>query len=148
MHIARVEGVLYAEKDFNLEKHPEMEGVPNLQARAWMLGQGRVLRGTQNSNPPQRGWMSERIDRVKTEFLDTREGSRTALDPPVSCNQLISMRDAHLPTDAVLHVRCMWGPPTHQRCSMRKVLQVLKLMQSFKSQEFVTERYSWRYYYW
>ena len=26
--------------------------------------------------------------------------------------------------------------------------QVLKLMQSFKSQEFVTERYSWRYYYW
>ena len=27
-------------------------------------------------------------------------------------------------------------------------IQVLKLMQSFKSQEFVTERYSWRYYYW
>jgi len=27
-------------------------------------------------------------------------------------------------------------------------LQVLKLMQSFKSQELVTERYSWRYYYW
>ena len=28
------------------------------------------------------------------------------------------------------------------------LVQVLKLMQSFKSQEFVTERYSWRYYYW
>ncbi len=25
------EGVLYAEKDFNLEQHPEIEGVPNLQ---------------------------------------------------------------------------------------------------------------------
>ena len=25
------EGVLYAEKDFNLAEHPEIEGVPNLQ---------------------------------------------------------------------------------------------------------------------
>lgn len=27
----RTEGVLYAEKDFNLDQHPEIEGVPNLQ---------------------------------------------------------------------------------------------------------------------
>lgn len=27
----RAEGVLYAEKDFNLDQHPEIEGVPNLQ---------------------------------------------------------------------------------------------------------------------
>lgn len=27
-------------------------------------------------------------------------------------------------------------------------LQVLKLMQSFKSQELVTERFAWRHYYW
>lgn len=27
-------------------------------------------------------------------------------------------------------------------------LQVIKLMQSFKSQELVTERFSWRHYYW
>jgi small subunit ribosomal protein S10e len=27
-------------------------------------------------------------------------------------------------------------------------LQVIKLMQSFKSREFVTERFAWRHYYW
>lgn len=38
------EGVLYAEKDFNLEKHPEMEGIPNLQVRGtvWILGLNRI----------------------------------------------------------------------------------------------------------
>ncbi len=53
---ARAEGVLYAEKDFNLAKHPEIPDVPNLQ--------------------------------------------------------------------------------------------VIKLMQSFKSKELVTERFAWRHYYW
>ena len=27
-------------------------------------------------------------------------------------------------------------------------LEVIKLMQSFKSKEYVTERYAWRHYYW
>lgn len=27
-------------------------------------------------------------------------------------------------------------------------LQVIKLMQSFKSNEYVTERFAWRHYYW
>lgn len=54
--VVRAEGVLQAEKDFNLKEHPEIPGVPNLQ--------------------------------------------------------------------------------------------VIKLMQSFKSQELVTERFSWRHYYW
>ena len=27
-------------------------------------------------------------------------------------------------------------------------LQVIKLMQSFKSKEYVTERFAWRHYYW
>lgn len=54
--LRRAEGVLQAEKDFNLEQHPEIEGVPNLH--------------------------------------------------------------------------------------------VIKLMQSFKSRELVTERFAWRHYYW
>lgn len=29
--LCAAEGVLYAEKDFNLAKHPEIESVPNLQ---------------------------------------------------------------------------------------------------------------------
>ena len=31
--VSPAEGVLQAEKDFNLASHPEIEGVPNLQVR-------------------------------------------------------------------------------------------------------------------
>lgn len=31
--LSAAEGVLYAEKDFNLPEHPEIPGIPNLQVR-------------------------------------------------------------------------------------------------------------------
>ena len=76
MHIARVEGVLYAEKDFNLEKHPEMEGVPNLQARAWIMGQGRVRNSKLESSSARMGVIANQIEWQQGEDCDSGQGRR------------------------------------------------------------------------
>ena len=38
--------------------------------------------------------------------------------------------------------------PVHPEIEGVSNLEVIKLMQSFKSKEYVTERYAWRHYYW
>ena len=103
------EGVLYAEKDFNLKEHPDIPGVPNLQVgatlallAAWPLGATSSLVSLLACS----GWSSPR--------------------------QRVS-------------AACAWlggcsGP--------RLCTQVIKMMQSFKSKELVTERFAWRHYYW
>uniref|UniRef100_A0A804NNT6 Plectin/eS10 N-terminal domain-containing protein n=1 Tax=Zea mays TaxID=4577 RepID=A0A804NNT6_MAIZE len=40
------------------------------------------------------------------------------------------------------------GEASADRCAQPPGLQVIKLMQSFKSKEYVRETFSWQYYYW
>ncbi len=103
------EGVLYAEKDFNLKEHPDIPGVPNLQVgatlallAAWPLG-------------------------ATSSFVSVLVCS--GWSPPL------------LRASAA----CAWL----RGCSRpRLCTQVIKMMQSFKSKELVTERFAWRHYYW
>eukprot|EP00195_Chlamydomonas_chlamydogama_P015341 CAMPEP_0202895326 /NCGR_PEP_ID=MMETSP1392-20130828/4553_1 /ASSEMBLY_ACC=CAM_ASM_000868 /TAXON_ID=225041 /ORGANISM="Chlamydomonas chlamydogama, Strain SAG 11-48b" /LENGTH=167 /DNA_ID=CAMNT_0049580303 /DNA_START=100 /DNA_END=603 /DNA_ORIENTATION=- len=49
--------------------------------------------------------------------------------------------------EGVLQAEKDYNLPKHPEIDVPN-LQVIKLMQSFKSQELVTERFSWRHYYW
>ena len=84
------EGVCFAEKDYNLPKHPEMD-VPNLHVRR---------------NSPPSGWQSSS------------------------------------------GVICLLTPLTRHTLVCLRTPQVIKLMQSFKSKEYVKEAFAWRHYYW
>lgn len=50
--------------------------------------------------------------------------------------------------EGVLQAEKDFNLPEHPEIPGVPNLQVIKLMQSFKSQELVTERFSWRHYYW
>lgn len=52
-----------------------------------------------------------------------------------------------LPTEGVLYAEKDFNLPKHPEIDVPN-LEVIKLMQSFKSKEYVTERYAWRHYYW
>ncbi|PNH11632.1 40S ribosomal protein S10-2, partial [Tetrabaena socialis] len=50
--------------------------------------------------------------------------------------------------EGVLQAEKDYNLPEHAEIPGVPNLQVIKLMQSFKSKELVTERFSWRHYYW
>lgn len=50
--------------------------------------------------------------------------------------------------EGVLQAEKDYNLPEHPEIPGVPNLQVIKLMQSFKSQELVTERFSWRHFYW
>jgi len=50
-------------------------------------------------------------------------------------------------TEGVLYAEKDFNLPKHPEIEVPN-LQVIKLMQSFKSKELVTERFAWRHYYW
>eukprot|EP00798_Chlamydomonas_sp_ICE-L_P011381 gene11381-12081_t len=50
--------------------------------------------------------------------------------------------------EGVLQAEKDFNLPKHPELESVPNLQVIKLMQSFKSQELVTERFAWRHYYW
>lgn len=50
--------------------------------------------------------------------------------------------------EGVLQAEKDHNKPKHSEELPLPNLQVIKLMQSFKSQELVTERFAWRHYYW
>lgn len=53
-----------------------------------------------------------------------------------------------LPTaEGVLYAEKDYNLPKHPEIDVPN-LEVIKLMQSFKSKEYVTERYAWRHFYW
>ena len=43
---------------------------------------------------------------------------------------------------------CLSPPLTRPAPASLRALQVIKLMQSFKSKEYVKEAFAWRHYYW
>ena len=49
--------------------------------------------------------------------------------------------------EGVLYAEKDFNLPKHPEIEVPN-LEVIKLMQSFKSKEYVTERYAWRHYYW
>ncbi|KAL4451377.1 hypothetical protein ABPG77_009449 [Micractinium sp. CCAP 211/92] len=49
--------------------------------------------------------------------------------------------------EGVLYAEKDFNLPKHPEIDVPN-LEVIKLMQSFKSKEYVTERYAWRHYYW
>ncbi len=51
-------------------------------------------------------------------------------------------------TEGVLQAEKDFNLKEHPEIAGVPNLQVIKLMQSFKSKELVTERFSWRHYYW
>ncbi|KAI8102866.1 hypothetical protein M9434_005658 [Picochlorum sp. BPE23] len=50
--------------------------------------------------------------------------------------------------EGVLYAEKDFNLPSHPEIEGVPNLEVIKLMQSFKSRELVTERYAWRHYYW
>lgn len=50
--------------------------------------------------------------------------------------------------EGVLYAEKDFNLPAHPEIKDVPNLQVIKLMQSFKSKELVTERFAWRHYYW
>lgn len=50
--------------------------------------------------------------------------------------------------EGVLWAKKDYNAPKHPDIESVPNLQVIKLMQSFKSRELVTERYAWSHYYW
>lgn len=50
--------------------------------------------------------------------------------------------------EGVLYAEKDFNLPSHPEIEGVPNLEVIKLMQSFKSKEYVTERYAWRHYYW
>ena len=52
------------------------------------------------------------------------------------------------PAEGVLYAEKDFNLAEHPEIKEVPNLQVIKLMQSFKSREFVTERFAWRHYYW
>lgn len=52
------------------------------------------------------------------------------------------------PTEGVLFAEKDFNLPEHPEIPGVPNLQVIKLMQSLKSKEHVTERFAWRHYYW
>jgi small subunit ribosomal protein S10e len=50
--------------------------------------------------------------------------------------------------EGVLQAEKDFNLPNHPEIEGVSNLQVIKLMQSFKSKEYVTERFAWRHYYW
>lgn len=49
--------------------------------------------------------------------------------------------------EGVLYAEKDFNLPKHPEIDVPN-LEVIKLMQSFKSKEYVTERYAWRHFYW
>lgn len=54
----------------------------------------------------------------------------------------------HPRSEGVLQAEKDFNLKEHAEIAGVPNLQVIKLMQSFKSKELVTERFSWRHYYW
>lgn len=52
------------------------------------------------------------------------------------------------PAEGVLYAEKDFNLPAHPELPEIPNLQVIKLMQSFKSKEYVTELFAWRHYYW
>jgi small subunit ribosomal protein S10e len=50
--------------------------------------------------------------------------------------------------EGVLQAQKDYNLEKHPEIESVPNLQVIKLMQSFKSKELVTERFAWRHYYW
>lgn len=50
-------------------------------------------------------------------------------------------------SEGVLYAEKDFNLPKHPEIDVPN-LEVIKLMQSFKSKEYVTERYAWRHFYW
>ena len=50
--------------------------------------------------------------------------------------------------EGVLYAEKDFNLPGHPELPDIPNLQVIKLMQSFKSKEYVTELFAWRHYYW
>ena len=50
--------------------------------------------------------------------------------------------------EGVLYAEKDFNLPNHHEIPGVPNLEVIKLMQSFKSKELVSERYAWRHYYW
>jgi len=53
-----------------------------------------------------------------------------------------------LAAEGVLYAAKDFNLKEHPEIESVPNLQVIKLMQSFKSKEYVTERFAWRHYYW
>ena len=53
-----------------------------------------------------------------------------------------------LTAEGVLYAEKDFNLAEHPEIKSVPNLQVIKLMQSFKSKELVTERFAWRHYYW
>ena len=53
----------------------------------------------------------------------------------------------HVYAEGVLYAEKDFNLPKHPEIDVPN-LQVIKLMQSFRSKELVTERFAWRHYYW
>jgi len=53
----------------------------------------------------------------------------------------------YLFNEGVLYAEKDYNKPEHEEVKVPN-LQVIKLMQSFKSKEYVTELFAWRHYYW
>ena len=56
--------------------------------------------------------------------------------------------DVLLLAEGVLYAEKDYNLAAHPEIADVPNLQVIKLMQSFKSKELVTERFAWRHYYW
>ena len=111
---ASAEGVLYAKKDPNLPKHPEID-VPNLVRGATAAARVAPL------SAPSAG--AERTGQLGRRRL--RPARRAAIAAPR--------------VRAVADNACTCPPCAPQH--------VLKLMQSFKSKEFVHENFAWQHHY-
>ena len=55
--------------------------------------------------------------------------------------------DIAAPAEGVLYAEKDFNLPKHPQVDVSNLV-VIKLMQSFKSRELVTERFAWRHYYW
>lgn len=54
----------------------------------------------------------------------------------------------HACAEGVLYAEKDFNLPAHPELPDIPNLQIIKLMQSFKSKEYVTELFAWRHYYW
>ncbi len=61
---------------------------------------------------------------------------------------MLTLLPSSLPAEGVLEATKDFTLPRHSEELDVPNLQVIKLMQSFTSLEYVTERFAWRHYYW
>ena len=68
-------------------------------------------------------------------------------DLPAVSNRVVPDLDVVLCAEGVLYAEKDFNLKKHPEIDVPN-LQVIKLMQSFRSKELVTERFAWRHYYW